>query len=73
VSGVAPRVLHTAAGGTHVLALLVAIIFIAEQHSTGIPAHFEMFLWLALPRGPIFGIVGLHAFWPSFTAYPIYI
>ena len=32
------------------------------QNSTGIPAPFETFLWLALRRGPIFGAVGLHAF-----------
>ena len=53
--GVAPRVLYTAAGGTHVLALLVAVMFAAEQ-------HWHPFLWLALRRGPIFGAVGLHAF-----------
>ena len=32
------------------------------QNSTGIPAPFETFLWLALRRGPIFGAVGLHGF-----------
>jgi hypothetical protein len=32
------------------------------QNSTGIPAPFETFLWLALRRAPIFGALGLHAF-----------
>ena len=34
------------------------------QNSTGIPAPFETFLWLALRHGPIFGAVGLQCFLP---------
>ena len=44
------------------------------QNSTGIPAPFETFLWLALRRGPIFGAVGLHAFClPSLRTLHVYI
>ena len=44
------------------------------QNSTGIPAPFETFLWLALRRGPIFGAVGLHAFClPSLRTLHVYV
>ena len=55
VPGVAPRVLYSAAGCAHVFACLL-------QNSTGIPAPFETFLWLALQRGPIFGAVACMLF-----------
>ena len=61
--GCAHRVLYTAAGCTHVFALLVAVnLACLLQNSTCTPAPFETFLWLALRHGPIFGAVGLHAF-----------
>ena len=49
-----------AAGCTHVLHCLWQSKFNLTcllQNSTGIPAPFEAFLWLALRRGPIFGAV----------------
>ena len=68
VPGVAPRVLYTAAGGTHVLALLVAVMFAAEQHWH--PCTFwNVPLACAATRTHFWGC-GPACFLPSFTAYP---
>ena len=68
VPGVAPRVLYTAAGGTHVLALLVAVMFAAEQHWHPCP-FWNVPLACAATRTHFWGC-GPACFLPSFTAYP---
>ena len=68
VPGVAPRVLYTAAGGTHVLALLVAVMFAAEQHWHPCP-FWNVPLACAATRNHFWGC-GPACFLPSFTAYP---
>ena len=65
VPGVAPRVFYAAAGGTHVLALLVAVMFAAEKQH---PCTFwNVPLACAATRTHFWGC-GPACFLPSFTA-----
>ena len=74
VPGVAPRVLYTAAGCTHVFALLVTVkvqprMLAAEQHGNPCTFWNVVPLACAATRAHFWGF-GPACFLPSFTAYP---